>query len=172
MSDTRCAIWRQIKDAKEQDKLDEDDQEKTEDELREIYQPIADRRVKLGLLLAEIGRINNITVSQDDLNRAMAEQTRGFPGQESRIFEYYQNNPEAMQELQGPIFEDKVVDFVVEMAKLTDRKVTIEELMSDPDDGGETEQASAETTDAKPKNRRKRKSTGKSKKSEGTGDDT
>ncbi len=166
------AIWEQIKNAKEQDKLDEDDKEKTEDELRERYQPIADRRVKLGLLLAEVGRTNNISVNQDDLNRAMVEQTRNFPGQESRIFEYYQNNPEAMQELQAPIFEDKVVDFIVEMAKLTDRKVTIEELMADPDDDEEAAKASADKTEANPKKRRKRKATGKSKESEGTGDDT
>ena len=166
------AIWEQIKNAKEQDKLDEDDMEKTEDELRERYQPIADRRVKLGLLLAEVGRTNNISVNQDDLNRAMVEQTRNFPGQESRIFEYYQNNPEAMQELQAPIFEDKVVDFIVEMAKLTDRKVTIEELMADPDDDEEAAKASADKTEANPKKRRKRKATGKSKESEGTGDDT
>ncbi len=77
-----------------------------------------------------------------------------------------------MQELQAPIFEDKVVDFIVEMAKLTDRKVAIEELMADPDDGEEATQASAEKAETKPKKRRKRKSTGKSKESEGTGDDT
>ena len=127
--------------------------------------------MKLGLLLAEVGRTNNITVSQDDLNRAMVEQARNFPGQESRIFEYYQNNPEAMQELQAPIFEDKVVDFIVEMAKLTDRKVTIEELMADPDNEEAAAKASAEEAKPKPKKRRKRKTTGKSEETEGTGDD-
>ncbi len=136
------AIWQQVKDAMEKDRLDEDDKGKSEDELRERYQPIADRRVKLGLLLSEVGRSNNISVNQDDLNRSMVEQARGFPGQESRIFEYYQNNPEAMQELQAPIFEDKVVDFIVEMATVTDRKVTIEELMADPDDEAEDAKAS------------------------------
>ena len=165
------AIWQQIKDAKEQDKLDPDDKDKSEDELREQYQPIADRRVKLGLLLAEVGRTNNITVSQDDLNRAMVEQARNFPGQESRIFEYYQNNPEAMQDLQAPIFEDKVVDFIVEMAKLTDRKVTIEELMADPEENEAAAKAGAEDEKPKPKRRRKRKTTGKSEEAEGTGDD-
>jgi trigger factor len=165
------AIWEQIKAAKEQDRLDPDDKDKSEEELREQYQPIADRRVKLGLLLAEVGRTNNITVSQDDLNRAMVEQARNFPGQESRIFEYYQNNPAAMQELQAPIFEDKVVDFIVEMAKLTDRKVTIEELMADPDDQEAVAKASADEAKPEPKKRRKRKTTGKSKDAEGTGDD-
>jgi len=165
------AIWQQIKSAMEQDKLDADDKEKSEDELRERYQPIADRRVKLGLLLAEVGRTNNISVSQDDLNRAMVEQARNFPGQEERIFEYYQNNPEAMHELQAPIFEDKVVDFIVELAKLTDRKVTIEELMAEPEDEEAAATASAEDAEPKPKKRRKRKLAGKSEESEGTGDD-
>ncbi len=165
------AIWQQVKDAMEKDRLDEDDKGKSEDELRERYQPIADRRVKLGLLLSEVGRANNITVNQDDLNRAMVEQARNFPGQESRIFEYYQNNPQAMQELQAPIFEDKVVDFIIEMAKVTDRKVTIEELMAEPDDGAEAAKASAKEAESKPKRRRGRKSTGKSEESEGTADD-
>ncbi len=165
------AIWRQVKDAMEQDRLDEDDKEKSEDELRERYQPIADRRVKLGLLLSEVGRTNNITVNQDDLNRAMVEQARGFPGQESRIFEYYQNNPEAMQELQAPIFEDKVIDFIVEMAKVTDRAVTIDELMADPDDDAEAAKASEKEPETKPKKGRRRKTTGKSEESEGSGDD-
>jgi trigger factor len=165
------AIWQQVKDAIEQDKLDEDDKGMSEDELRERYQPIADRRVRLGLLLSEVGRTNNITVSQDDLNRAMVEQARNFPGQESRIFEYYQNNPEAMQELQAPIFEDKVVDFIVEMAKVTDRKVAIEELMADPDDDANAAKASEQEPETKPKRRRRRKATGKTEQSEGTGDD-
>ena len=127
--------------------------------------------MKLGLLLAEVGRTNNISVSQDDLNRAMVEQARNFPGQEERIFEYYQNKPEAMHELQAPIFEDKVVDFIVELAKLTDRKVTIEELMAEPEDEEAAATASAEDAEPKPKKRRKRKSAGKSEESEGTGDD-
>ncbi len=165
------AIWQQVKDAMEQDRLDEDDKEKSEDELRERYQPIADRRVKLGLLLSEVGRANNITVSQDDLNRAMVEQARNFPGQESRLFEYYQNNPEAMQELQAPIFEDKVVDFIVELATVTDRKVSIEDMMADPDDDAAAAKASAEEAESKPKKRRRRKSTGKTEESDGTGDD-
>ncbi len=165
------AIWQQVRDAKEQDRLDDDDKDKSEDELRERYQPIANRRVKLGLLLSEVGRANNITVSQDDLNRAMVEQARGFPGQESRIFEYYQNNPEAMQELQAPIFEDKVVDFIVELANVTDQTVTIEKLMADPDDDAEAATASEEKPESKPNRRRRRKATGKAEESEGTGDD-
>ena len=136
------AIWSQVQEAKEKDQLDPDDQGKSEDELRERYRPIAERRVRLGLLLSEVGRVNNLTVSQDDLNRAMAETARRFPGQEAQIFDYYQKNPQAMQELQAPIFEDKVVDFIVEMADIKDRNVAVEELMTDPDETPEAESGS------------------------------
>ncbi len=127
------AIWTQLTEAKEKDQLDEDDKGKTDDELSDRYRPIAERRVRLGLLLSEVGRVNNLAVNQDDLNRAMTEQARQFPGQEASVFEYYQKNPEAMQELQAPIFEEKVVDFIVEMADIADKTVSIEELMADPD---------------------------------------
>ena len=127
------AIWAQIKDAKENDKLDEDDKDLSEDDLRARYTAIAQRRVRLGLLLSEVGSANNIQVGQEDLNRAMMEQAQRFPGQESRIFEYFQNNPQAIRELQAPIFEEKVVDFIIELAQVTDRPVDVEELTADPD---------------------------------------
>jgi trigger factor len=147
------AIWTQLMEAKEKDQLDEDDKGKGDDELRDHYRPIAERRVRLGLLLSEVGRVNNLAVNQDDLNRAMTEQARQFPGQEASVFEYYQKNPEAMQELQAPIFEEKVVDFIVEMADVADKTVSIEELMADPD--AEAAQA-AETKETKPKAAKKK----------------
>ena len=128
------AIWKQVMDAKERDGLDEDDKAKSEDELKERYREIASRRVRLGLLISEVGQSNNITVTQDDLNKAMQVEATRLPGHEARVFEYYQKNPEAMQELQAPIFEDKVVDFIVEMATVTEVETTIEELSRDPDD--------------------------------------
>ena len=128
------AIWQQVTDAKERDGLDEDDKAKSEDELKARYREIASRRVRLGLLISEVGQSNNITVTQDDLNKAMQAEAARLPGHEARVFEYYQNNPEAMQELQAPIFEDKVVDFIVEMATVTEVETTIEELSRDPDD--------------------------------------
>ncbi len=162
------AIWTQVKEAMEKEQLDADDMGKSEDELRDRYRPIAERRVRLGLLLSEVGRVNNLSVSQDDLNRAMAESARNFPGQEAQIFDYYQKNPQAMQELQAPIFEDKVVDFIVEMADIKDRSVTVEELMTDPDETSELESGSekkAKSTDEKgtakkPKAKAKAKSKG------------
>ena len=85
------------------------------------------------MLISEIGQSNNITVTQDDLNRAMHKEASRLPGQEAQVLQYFQKNPEAMQELQAPIFEDKVVDFIVEMAKVTEKEVTVEELLRDPD---------------------------------------
>ncbi len=126
-------IWEQVKTAIEEGKLDEDDKDKTEDELKDQYRKIAERRVKLGLLLAEVGRVNNIQVSQDDLNRAMAEEARKYPGQERRVLEFFRENPQASQDLQAPIYEDKVIDFILEMAKVTEKKVPIAELLKDPD---------------------------------------
>ena len=127
-------IWTQVKEAIEKDQLDEDDKGKSEDELKERYREIANRRVRLGLLLSEIGRTNNIRVTQDDLNRAMQQEVARFPGQEARVYEYFQKNPQAMQELQAPIFEDKVVDFITAMAKLTEREVSVEDLYREPDE--------------------------------------
>ena len=130
-------IWKQLEEAKEKDQLDEDDKGKSDDELRERYREIAARRIRLGLLLSEIGRANNLTVSQDDLNRAMAQQAQRFPGQEAMVMQYYQSNPQAMQELQAPIFEEKIIDYILELAKVTERSVTTEELLADPEqDGG------------------------------------
>jgi trigger factor len=133
------SIWKQLEEAKEKDQLDEDDKGKSDDELRERYREIAARRIRLGLLLSEIGRANNLTVSQDDLNRAMAEQAQRFPGQEAMVMKYYQENPQAMQELQAPIFEEKIIDYVLELAKVTERAVSTEELLADPEEDGAAE---------------------------------
>ncbi len=132
-------IWQQVSEAMEKDQLDEDDKDKSEDELREGYHHIAERRVRLGLLLAEVGRANNITVSQEDTNRAMHQEAARFPGQEAKILEYFQNNPAAMQDVQAPIFEDKVVDFFIEMANITDREIKAEDLLSEPEESATAE---------------------------------
>lgn len=155
-------IWKQVEEAKENDRLDEDDKGKTDDELRENYRGIAERRVRLGLLLAEIGRTSDLSVTQDDLNRAMAEQAQRFPGQEAQVMQFYQSNPEALQELQAPILEDKIVDYIVELAKVSDKTVTVEELLADPDDeaSGGAGKAKSKTKKAKKKSA-KRKAKGK-----------
>lgn len=122
------AIWKQIEKDKEQDKLDEEDKGKSDEQLKADYRAIAERRVRLGLLLSEVGRQNEITVTQEDLNRAVLNEARRFPGQEHMVFQYYQKNPDAMNMLRAPIYEDKVVDFILELAKTTDKPVSPEEL--------------------------------------------
>lgn len=129
-------IWQQVMEAKEKDSLDADDKDKSEDELKERYRGIAERRVRLGLLLAEVGRTNNITVTQDDVNRAMHVEAAKFPGHEAAVLEYFQKNENAVQELQAPIFEEKVVDFIVEMATIEEKEVTPEELAKEAQDDG------------------------------------
>ncbi len=126
-------IWKQVQDAKERDALDEDDKERNEEDLKSNYRDIAERRVRLGLLLAEVGRVNNISVTQDDLNRAIHAEASRFPGQEAKVMEYFQKDANALQEMQAPIFEDKVVDFVIEMATINEQEVSVDELMQDPD---------------------------------------
>ncbi len=145
------AIWQQIEQQRAAGNAEEEDADKSEDELKEEYRGIAERRVRLGLLLADVGEKNNIEVQQEEVNRAMAEQARQFPGQERQFVEFYQQNPEAMNQLRAPIFEDKVVDFVVELASVTERSVTADELMKEPEE------------DAKPKKKAKKKAAPKKK---------
>lgn len=124
-------IWNEISADKARLEAEMAEEKKTEDELKAEYQKIAERRIRLGLLLSEVGRINNIEVKSEEITRAMIEQARRFPGQERQVMEYFQKNPEAAQSLRAPIFEDKVVDFIVEMASVTDKTVTKEELQKE-----------------------------------------
>jgi trigger factor len=107
----------------------------TEDDeaLKADYRRIAERRVRLGLLLAEVGRSNNITVTQDELNQAITREARRHPGYERQVLDFYRQNPEAVGNLRAPIFEDKVVDFIVELAKVEERKISPQDLLSLPD---------------------------------------
>lgn len=111
-----------------------EDADKSEDELKTEYRGIAERRVRLGLLLSEIGRSNNIEVTQEEVNRAVVNEARRFPGQERQVFEFFKNTPHAVENLRAPIFEDKVVDFILELAKVTETKVSIDELLKDSEE--------------------------------------
>jgi trigger factor len=113
------------------------DEDTTEEAARAEYRGIAARRVRLGLVLAEIGESNNIKITDDELNRALLEQARQFPGKEEQVWEFYRNNPEALASLRAPIFEEKVVDFLVELADVTDKKVSREELYKDEEEEGQ-----------------------------------
>jgi trigger factor len=128
------SIWEQFEQARSEERLDDEDKDKSEEELREEYRKIASRRVRLGLLLAEVGRTNNIEVSAEEVNQAMLQEVRKYPGQERQVMEHFQQNQQAMAGLRAPIFEDKVIDFILEMAEVTDRSVTPEELMADPEE--------------------------------------
>jgi trigger factor len=89
---------------------------------------IAKRRVRLGLLLSEIGRKNNIKVEEEDTRNAMMKEVQKYPGQEKQVMDYFKNNPDAQQQLSGPIFEDKIIDFIMELASTKEKTVTVEEL--------------------------------------------
>jgi trigger factor len=145
-------IWRQYQAQLERSKQSGAEQTETpkdEAAIKAEYKDIAERRVRLGLVLAEIGSKNNLTVTQDELNRAIAEEARRFPGQERNVIEYYRNNPGAVDGLRAPIYEDKVVDFILELAQVTDKPVSLKELLAmDEDDdapaAAESEAASGE----------------------------
>jgi len=125
-------IWQRVEQERQQGRVDDDDKGKDEETLKTEYRTIAERRVRLGLLLAEIGRVNGITVSQDELARAMRQEAMRYSGQEAQVMEFFRSNPQAVESLRGPIFEDKVVDYVLELATVTDQTVTPEELAEVP----------------------------------------
>lgn len=128
------AIWKQIEADKAANRLDADDAAKSEDDLKAEYRRIAERRVRLGLLLSEIGRQNNVTITQEDLNRAVLAEARRFPGQEHLVFQYYQKNEDALNSLRAPVFEDKVVDLVLERAQVSEKTVSVDDLRKDADE--------------------------------------
>jgi trigger factor len=130
-------IWAQFEEARkdnESGEVDKDEEGKSDDELKEEYRKIGARRVQLGLLLSEVGATNNIEVTAEELNRALMREAQKFPGQEQALVKLYQDNPEAMASIRAPIFEEKVIDFILEMATVTERKVSLDELMDVPAD--------------------------------------
>ncbi|HEX9462038.1 MAG TPA: trigger factor [Alphaproteobacteria bacterium] len=128
------AIWRSVEEARKRGDQDPTITGKSDDDLKKEFRGIAERRVRLGLLLSEVGRLNNIEVTQEEVNRALIEEARRFPGQERKVVDFYRNQPEALAQLRAPLFEDKVIDFIVEMAKVTDKPVSSADLLKDPDD--------------------------------------
>jgi trigger factor len=127
-------VWKSVLQELEQEKKTFADENTTEEKAKAEYRAIAERRVRLGLVLAEIGEKNNITVTDEELNRAVMEHVRQFPGQEQRVWDYYRQTPAALAGLRAPIFEEKVVDFLLELAEVTESKVTREELYKDDDE--------------------------------------
>lgn len=152
------SIWNQFENARKNNELDPEDTDKTDEEARAEFATIAERRVRLGLLLAAVGQANNIDVSPEEINRALIRQAQSFPGHERQIIEAYRNNENLMASLRAPIFEEKVVDFILEMADVTEREVSVNDLMRDPDE----EPADAKKADAKKKPAAKKKAADKS----------
>ena len=106
----------------------------SQDEGREDFRWIAERRVRLGVILAEIGKQNNVSITNEELQRAVITEAQRYPGQEKEVFDFFKNNPQALDSIRAPLFEDKVIDLVMSKAKVAEKKVTIDELMAeDPD---------------------------------------
>lgn len=141
------AIWRQLTAEMQRQGQSFADEDKSEDEAKEEYRKIAERRVRLGLLLSDIGTKNEISVENKELQQAMIAQAQRFPGQARQVFEFYQKNPGALEQLRAPIFEDKVVDFIIEKAKVETKTVTPEELMKEVEEDEDEPMTSAGLAD-------------------------
>jgi trigger factor len=124
-------IWSQFEAEKKADRLSEEDKSKSDEELRAEYQKIAERRVRLGLVLAEIGRRAEVQITNDELVRALRQEASRYPGQEKQVIEFYTKNQNAMAQLRAPIYEEKVVDYILEKATVTDKPVSREVLMKE-----------------------------------------
>lgn len=125
-------IWQRIESDRQADRLDEEDKAKDEETLKADYRKIAERRVRLGLLLVEIGRLNSIAVTDEELTQAMRSEAMRYPGKEKEVIEFFQKNPQAIDSLRGPIYENKVIDYILELANIEDKEVSAEELAEMP----------------------------------------
>lgn len=122
-------IWRQYEQHKKSGSLDEADKKKSDDDMKKELHTIAERRVRLGLLLSEVGQTQKITINDDELRQALLNEAGKYPGQEKQVLEYYKNNPQALVALRAPILEDKVVDYILSLAKVTEKKVNKDDLI-------------------------------------------
>jgi trigger factor len=127
-------VWGQLTEDMKRRSKSFEDEGKTEEGVRTEFRTLAERRVRLGLVVGEIGDKNKVDVKDEELRRVLIEQARRFPGQEKMVYEYYQNTPGAIAELRAPIFEDKVIDLIVAAAKPTDRQISREDLMKPIED--------------------------------------
>ena len=146
-------IWSQVTAEMAQASRSFADENTTEETARDEYMGIAKRRVRLGLVLAEIGEVAKVQVTDDEVSRGVMERARQFPGQERMVWDFYRQNPAALAEIRAPIFEDKVVDHVLAQAKVTEVTVSSEVLLNE----NEAEDAPAAATDDKPKAKAKSK---------------
>ena len=129
-----AAVWRTVEAEQKRSGRSFEDENTTEEAARADYLKIAERRVRLGLLLAEIGQKADIKVSDEEVGQALTQRARAFPGQEKAVWDYYRKNPNALAEIRAPLYEEKVVDYVISLVNLTDKKVPKEELLRAQDD--------------------------------------
>jgi len=127
-------IWQQVQADKDAGRLPEEDAKKSEKKLKDEYHKIAERRVRLGLVLAEIGRANNVQVTDQELNNAIMNEARNYPGQERQVLDFYRQNPNAAAQMRAPIYEEKVCDLIFDTAKVTDTPITKEDLLKEDDE--------------------------------------
>ena len=122
------AIVNQYEQAKKYNQLDEEEKNKKEEDLLKEYKDIAVRRVKLGLLLSEVGQNAKISIKPEDINAAIMNEAKRYPGQEQMVLDYYLKNKQAVEALKAPIFEEKIIDYIISQAKLSEKVVSVEEL--------------------------------------------
>tara|TARA_Y100000739_G_C20159708_1_gene262714 strand:- start:7 stop:516 length:510 start_codon:yes stop_codon:yes gene_type:complete len=154
-------MWNQLQQQLDQQKKELKDLELSEKEIRKNYTEISEKRVCTGLLIAEIGRQNNIQLEDNDINKALQVEMQRYPGQEKEILDYYQKNQDAIGQLTAPVFEDKVIDFILKKVKLKDVKVSREDLF---DSGIKDESKSKKKTKSKTNSGNKSKPKSKAKK--------
>jgi trigger factor len=127
-------IWGQLQQEMDAGRVTDDDKDKSEEDLKKEYHDIAERRVRLGLVLAEIGRVNDVRITEQEVQQALIREARQYPGQEREVIEFFQKNAGAMAQLRAPIYEDKVVDYILGEAEVTDTTVSREELLKEDDE--------------------------------------
>ena len=137
------SIWKQLTDEMERTGDTFGEGEKSEETLKAEYRAIAERRVRLGLILSDIGTKNDVQVEGEELQQAVMREAMRYPGQERKVFEFFKSNPGAIEQLRAPLFEDKVCDFIFEHAQVTEETVTVEDLLKDPDEEAEPAAAAA-----------------------------
>ena len=127
-------IWGQVQQDKANGQLAEEDANKSDDELKDEYMKIAERRVRLGLVLAEIGTRQNVQVTDQEVNQAIMQEARNYPGQEKQVFDFYRQNPAASAQIRAPIYEEKVCDLIFTLAKVTDEPISKEDLLKEDEE--------------------------------------
>jgi trigger factor len=143
-----ASVWAQVEqDMKSRDKTFADE-DTTEEKAQADYRKIAERRVRLGLVLAQVGESADIKISDEEVNQALIARVRQFPGQEQQVWDFYRKNAQALAELRAPIFEEKVVDHVLEQVKLVEEPVSKEALFADEDDDDTTGEKPADKAGA------------------------